>query len=140
MSAFGTEFMPEMAISWFDGSSWSATDVVSSESLALHPATHVLHYSSTCFEGLKAFRQADGSVKIFRMNKNIKRFVQSSRLLALPEVDEAQTHQMILDIVAKFKDQVPDVPGSMYIRPTHIGTEKSIGKAAGATVTLIPEE
>ena len=125
--------MPEMAITWFDGNAWSTPEMVSSESLPLHPASHVLHYSSTCFEGLKAFRQEDGSIKIFRMDQNIKRFAQSSRLLALPTIDEAVTRQMILDTVAKFKDQVPETPGSMYIRPTHMGTEQSIGEAAGAS-------
>jgi branched-chain amino acid aminotransferase len=51
-------------------------------------------------------------------------------LLALPAVDEALLAQMIKDIVAKFSDLVPDTPGSMYIRPTHIGTDAAIGKAA----------
>lgn len=135
MAAFGTVFMPEMAISWFDGNSWSEADVVSSDSLQLHPGAHVLHYSSTCFEGLKAFRHEDGSVKIFRMDRNIKRFAQSSKLLALPELDEAATEKMILDIVARYKNDVPEPPGSMYIRPTHIGTEPAIGKAASPSVT-----
>lgn len=133
-TAFGTEFMPEMAITWNKNNEWSAPEIVSSESIPMHPASHVLHYSSTCFEGLKAFRQKDGSVKIFRMDQNIKRFAQSSRLISLPAINEATTSQMILDVVAKFKDQVPDAPGSMYIRPTHLGTELSIGKAAAPSV------
>ena len=135
MAAFGTVFMPEMAITWFDGTSWSEAEVVSSDSLQLHPGAHVLHYSSTCFEGLKAFRHEDGSVKIFRMDKNIDRFAQSSELLALPELDKATTEKMILDIVTQFKNDVPEPPGSMYIRPTHIGTEPAIGKAASPSVT-----
>jgi len=135
MSAFGSVFMPEMAISWFDGSQWSDTDVVSSDSLQLHPGAHVLHYSSTCFEGLKAFRHEDGSVKIFRMDKNISRLAQSSELLALPAFDEAVMADMIRDIVARFADEVPSPPGSMYIRPTHIGTEPAIGKAAVPSLT-----
>ncbi|MFL2519058.1 MAG: hypothetical protein ACJ0Q8_09345 [Candidatus Azotimanducaceae bacterium] len=84
MTAFGTVFTDEMIISWNDGNSWSAPEFVPSDSLNLHPAAHVLHYSSTCFEGLKAFRHPDGSVKIFRLDQNIKRFVQSSDLLYLP--------------------------------------------------------
>jgi len=132
--AFGTEFMPEMAINWFKNNEWSAPEVVSSESLPMHPASHVLHYSSTCFEGLKAFRQKDGSVKVFRMDQNLKRFAQSSHLISLPEIDVDVTAKMILDIVAKFKADVPDAPGSMYIRPTHLGTELSIGKAAAPSV------
>ncbi|HEY5718074.1 MAG TPA: branched-chain amino acid aminotransferase [Motiliproteus sp.] len=133
MSAFGTVFMPEMAIAWFDGTSWGAPEVVSSNSLQLHPGAHVLHYSSTCFEGLKAFRHEDGSIKVFRIDRNMARFAQSSRLLSLPAIDVAVSTQMILDIVARFADEVPAPPGSMYIRPTHIGTEAAIGKAAAPT-------
>lgn len=135
MAAFGTVFMPEMAISWFDGSRWSDAEVVSSDSLQLHPGAHVLHYSSTCFEGLKAFRHADGSINIFRMDRNIERFAQSSELLALPTIDKAASEQMIIDIVGRFKDEVPEPPGSMYIRPTHFGTEPAIGKAAAPSMT-----
>ena len=135
MTAFGSVFMPEMAISWFDGSNWSETEVVSSDSIQLHPGAHVLHYSSTCFEGLKAFRHKDGSIKIFRMDKNVDRFAQSSALLGLPEINKDVTAKMIRDIVARFADEVPEAPGSMYIRPTHFGTEPAIGKAAVPSLT-----
>jgi len=135
MSAFGSVFMPEMAISWFDGAQWSNAEVVSSDSLQLHPGAHVLHYSSSCFEGLKAFRHEDGSVKIFRMDRNIARLQQSSEILALPEFTADKLERMIVDIVARFADQVPEPPGSMYIRPTHIGTEPAIGKAAVPSLT-----
>lgn len=129
-AAFGTVFMPEMAITWFDGSNWSVPEMVSSDSISLHPGAHVLHYSSTCFEGLKAFRHEDGSVNIFRMDRNIARLSQSSNLLGLPNLDDAMVAQMIQDTVARFADEVPAPPGSLYIRPTHFGTEPAIGKAA----------
>jgi branched-chain amino acid aminotransferase len=135
MTAFGTVFMPEMAISWFDGDNWSEPEHVSSDSLQLHPGAHVLHYASTCFEGLKAFRHKDGSIKLFRMDQNIERFAQSSQLLALPEIDKSAVTSMINSIVAKFADEVPEAPGSMYIRPTHIGTEPAIGKAAAPSMS-----
>ncbi|MDH2432252.1 branched-chain amino acid aminotransferase [Pokkaliibacter sp. MBI-7] len=135
MAAFGSVFMPEMAISWFDGEQWSGTDVVPSNSLQLHPGAHVLHYSSTCFEGLKAFRHEDGSIKIFRMDRNIARLAQSSQLLSLPEVDKDLLADMIKTIVARFAADVPARPGSMYIRPTHIGTEAAVGKAAAPSLT-----
>ncbi|MFK7161360.1 branched-chain amino acid aminotransferase [Marinospirillum sp. MEB164] len=129
-TAFGTVFMPEMARVDFNGQEWGRAAMVPSDQLVLHPGAHVLHYSSTCFEGLKAFRHQDGSVHVFRMDRNIARLAQSSRLLALPEIDEAQVAQMIRDTVARFADEVPAPPGSLYIRPTHIGTEPAIGKAA----------
>lgn len=131
---FGTRFMPRMSIAHYN-EGWSAEQVVTSDSLPMHPAAHVLHYASTCFEGLKAFRQSDGSVAIFRMDRNIARFAQSTRLLYLPDLDTAQTARMIVDVIRLYQDEVPDPPASMYIRPTHIGTEPAIGKAAARSAT-----
>lgn len=131
---FGTQFLPQMALCHYDGG-WSTETMVSSDSITLHPGAHVLHYASTCFEGLKAFRQADGRVAIFRMDKNIARFAQSSRLLCMPEIDERQTARMITSSVAHYRDSVPAAPASLYIRPTHIGTEAAIGKAAARSDT-----
>lgn len=135
MAAFGTLFMPEMVLSTFDGTRWSEPEQVAADNISLHPGAHVLHYASTCFEGLKAFRHDDGSVNIFRMEANSARLRQSSRLLSLPEISAEQLEHMILSIVKCYADEVPEPPGSMYIRPTHIGTEPSIGKAAGASLT-----
>lgn len=130
MAAFGSVFMPKMALATFENNQWSESQIVASDSISLHPGAHVLHYSSTCFEGLKAFRHEDGSVHVFRMDQNVERFAQSSRLLSLPEVNKEQLTQMISDIVAEYAADVPTPPGSMYIRPTHIGTEAAVGKAA----------
>ncbi|MBN7819421.1 branched-chain amino acid aminotransferase [Bowmanella yangjiangensis] len=134
MSAFGTVFTPEMIISRFENNSWSTPQTVKSDSINLHPGAHVLHYSSTCFEGLKAFRHADGGIYVFRMDKNVARMAQSSELLSLPKIDQAMLSNMITDIVRRYAADVPNPPGSMYIRPTHIGTEPSIGKAAAPSM------
>tara|TARA_Y100001963_G_scaffold159201_1_gene261840 strand:+ start:3596 stop:4594 length:999 start_codon:yes stop_codon:yes gene_type:complete len=135
MAAFGSVFMPEMALTTFDGEGWSAAEIVDANAISLHPGAHVLHYASTCFEGLKAFRHDDGSINIFRMDANIARMIQSSRLLSLPEPSAQQLEEMIIEIVKRFATDVPEPPGSMYIRPTHIGTEPAIGKAANPSLT-----
>jgi branched-chain amino acid aminotransferase len=133
---FGTVFMPEMVLARYDNG-WSAPEFVSSDALTVHPGAHVLHYASACFEGLKAFRQQDNSIALFRAESNVARFAQSSDLLALPAIDEAVTLGMIKDIVKRFADDVPEAPASMYIRPTHIGTEAAIGKAAAPSDTSL---
>ncbi len=130
MAAFGTVFMPKMALATFENNSWTDSKIVASDKLELHPGAHVLHYSSTCFEGLKAFKHEDGSVNIFRMDANIQRMAQSTELLFLPDFNKDQLGQMIKDTVGLYTQDVPKPPGSMYIRPTHIGTEPAIGKAA----------
>jgi branched-chain amino acid aminotransferase len=137
MAAFGTVFMPQMIQARFADNSWSESALVPSDKIELHAGAHVLHYSSTCFEGLKAFRHEDGSVYIFRMDANIARMKQSSKLLNLPDFDESMLEQMIKDIVKEYADETPTPPGSMYIRPTHIGTEASIGKAAAPSMSSL---
>jgi branched-chain amino acid aminotransferase len=137
MAAFGTVFMPQMIQARFADNSWSQSALVPSDKIELHAGAHVLHYSSTCFEGLKAFRHEDGSVYIFRMDANIARMKQSSKLLNLPDFDESMLEQMIKDIVKEYADETPAPPGSMYIRPTHIGTEAAIGKAAAPSMSSL---
>ena len=132
---FGTQFMPEMTIAHSVDDVWGKVTRVASDSISVHPGAHVLHYASTCFEGLKAFRHEDGSVQIFRLDQNLARFAQSSALLYLPVIDQEMTSAMITDIVAYYKDDVPAPPASMYIRPTHFGTEPAIGKAAAPSAT-----
>ncbi|URQ91799.1 branched-chain amino acid aminotransferase [Pseudoalteromonas sp. SCSIO 43101] len=137
MAAFGTVFMPQMIQARFADNLWSESALVPSDKIELHAGAHVLHYSSTCFEGLKAFRHEDGSVYIFRMDANIARMKQSSKLLNLPDFEESMLEQMIKDIVKEYADETPTPPGSMYIRPTHIGTEAAIGKAAAPSMSSL---
>ena len=134
MSSFGSVFLPEMILARYNGSEWSAPEWGPSDRLTLHPGAHVLHYSSTCFEGLKAFRQPDGRVAIFRMDQNIARLAQSSHLLYLPEFEPELLGDMIKTAVARYADEIPLPPESLYIRPTHMGTDPCIGKAAAPSL------
>ena len=94
------------------------------------PAAHVLHYASTCFEGFKAFRHADGSVHMFRMDRHIQRMRQSARQLVLPEPDAAQLADMVRGVISRCRDAVPEAPGALYLRPILFGTTANIGAAA----------
>jgi branched-chain amino acid aminotransferase len=98
--------------------------------LDIHPAAHVLHYASTCFEGFKAYRWADGSVNVFRMDRHIERLRQSARALVLPEPDAAQLSQMIRATIDQNRKEVPEAPGALYMRPLLFGTTPNIGAAA----------
>ena len=98
--------------------------------LTISPAAHVLHYGSAIFEGLKAYRQTDGSVAIFRLDRHAARMATSAALLRLPEIDPTTLRQMIIDAVEANAGEVPDPPGSLYIRPTLVGTTADIGAAS----------
>lgn len=100
---------------------------------SLHPATHVLHYGSACFEGLKAHRQADGSLAIFRLDDHVGRFINSITLLRLPVPPADLVRQMMVDAATANADHAPPQPGSLYLRPTIIGTDPNIGAAAASS-------
>jgi branched-chain amino acid aminotransferase len=119
-----------MAIATYRNGAWSNHDLRPLEPVPLHPAAHVLHYSSTCFEGFKAYRWADGSINVFRMDRHIERLRQSARSLVLPEPDAAQLASMIRATIERNKEDVPEAPGALYLRPILFGTTANIGAAS----------
>ena len=128
--AFGTVLADQMSLATFKDGRWSADQVQPVAPIAMHPAAHVLHYASTCFEGFKAYRWRDGSVRVFRMDKHIARIRQSAQLLSLPQPDEAQLARMILQAIDANRAQVPEPPGALYLRPVLFGTMPNIGAAS----------
>ena len=127
-SAFGTQFGDSMsAARWVDGV-WREPEMVPVAPFEMHPAAHVLHYGSACFEGLKAF-EGDEGTRIFRLDRHVQRMRASAERLWLPVPDtDALTH-MVVDTVRANAHLVPDPPGSLYIRPTLVGTAANIGAA-----------
>jgi branched-chain amino acid aminotransferase len=128
--SFGSVLTSHMAVATFQDGKWGASEVKPVAPLTLSPAAHVLHYASTCFEGFKAFRQPDGRVKIFRMDMHIRRMQQSARQLTLPEPETEQLASMVRAVINRCKDEVPEAPGALYLRPLLIGTMANIGAAA----------
>jgi branched-chain amino acid aminotransferase len=122
-----------MATARFQDGRWSATAITPVAPIEISPAAHALHYASTCFEGFKAFRHPDGSIRIFRMDRHIERMRQSARLLVLPEPDPVQLAEMVRAVVKRCVDAVPEAPGALYLRPILFGTTANIGAAATPT-------
>jgi branched-chain amino acid aminotransferase len=131
--AFGTLLTSHMAVATYHGGKWSQNEVKPVGPIEISPAAHMLHYASTCFEGFKAFRRADGSVHIFRMDRHLQRFQQSARLLVLPEPDAAQVADMVRAVINRCRDAVPEAPGALYLRPIIFGTTANIGAATTPT-------
>jgi branched-chain amino acid aminotransferase len=119
-----------MVVAKYRDGKWSQMEARPVGTLDIHPAAHVLHYASTCFEGFKAYRWADGSINVFRMDRHIERMRQSARALVLPEPDAAQLAQMIRVAVDQNRKDVPEAPGALYMRPLLFGTTPNIGAAA----------
>jgi branched-chain amino acid aminotransferase len=130
---FGTLLASHMAVTNYRDGKWSESEIKPVGSIEISPAAHMLHYASTCFEGFKAFRHADGSVHIFRMDRHMQRLLQSTRLLALPEPDVAQVSEMVRAVINRCRDAVPEAPGALYLRPIIFGTTANIGAATTPT-------
>lgn len=134
---FGSVFGPAMAVSRFDGATWSTPEVVALDSFALHPGTHALHYGSACFEGLKAHRHPNGNVVAFRADRHVARLRQSAARLHLPAPPTELVDELIAGTVDANEDVAPSPPGSLYLRPTLLGTDVTIGAAASPSATAV---
>ncbi len=130
---FGTVLAPTMAVARFQNGQWQPFEMRPTGTIELHPAAHVLHYSSTCFEGFKAYRWADGSINLFRMDRHVERMRQSARALFLPEPDAKQLAEMVLTTIKVNHESVPEAPGALYLRPVLFGTSPNIGAAGTPT-------
>jgi branched-chain amino acid aminotransferase len=127
---FGSILTDVMATATFRDGQWGAHTLRAVGPIEIHPAAHALHYGSECFEGFKAYKWADGSVHVFRMDRHIERLRQSARSLVLPEPDAALVAEMVLAVVDRCRAAVPEAPGALYLRPLLFGTMPNIGAAA----------
>src|SRR6478609_8272460 len=126
---FGRHFTDHMVIiKWTEGRGWHDGQLVPYGPLSLDPATNVLHYAQTIFEGLKAYRRPDGSVATFRPEENAKRFQRSARRLSMPELPVETFIEAVDALVAQDKAWVPcKDEQSLYLRPFMFATEVGLG-------------
>ena len=126
---FGRVFTDHMVtIRYSDAKGWYDAKVGPRAPLTLDPATAVLHYAQEIFEGLKAYRLADGSMALFRPEQNARRFQRSAKRLAMPELPEEMFLQACRQLVQVDKDWFPPIDGgSIYLRPFMIASEVFLG-------------
>ena len=126
---FGKVFTDHMVtIRYSDDKGWHDAKVGPRAPLTLDPATAVLHYAQEIFEGLKAYRLADGGMALFRPEQNARRFQRSAKRLAMPELPEEMFLQACKQLVEVDKDWFPPVDGgSIYLRPFMIASEVFLG-------------
>ncbi len=104
--------------------------------IALHPATAVLHYAQAVFEGLKAYRQPDSSVALFRPMAHAARFNRSLARMAMPELPEEMFLRAAEMIVRADIDRVPPQGGSLYLRPLAFAADAVLGASRPSTSYL----
>ena len=130
--AFGKMFAPNMFVCEYRDGQWQNPRLEPLANFSLHPAAIVFHYAQAIFEGMKAFRQADGSIALFRPEKNAQRFRDSATRMCMPLVPEDLFVSAVSELVRVQDGYVPREPGSLYLRPVLIGTEACIGVRASS--------
>lgn len=126
---FGTSFTDHMVgICWSEKGGWHRPRVQPYGPIPLDPAAAVLHYGQEIFEGIKAYRHADGSIHTFRPDRNAARLRNSARRLALPELPTEYFLQSLRELIAVDADWVPSgTDQSLYLRPFMFAKEAFLG-------------
>lgn len=126
---FGKYFTDHMFImDYTREKGWHDARIVPFANLELHPACTVFHYGAEIFEGLKAYRTAEGKIQLFRPEENIKRMNNSAERMRLPLLDPDDALEAITKLVELEADWVPAAPGtSLYIRPFLFGADPFLG-------------
>jgi branched-chain amino acid aminotransferase len=126
---FGRVFTDHMVtIRYSEAKGWHDARIGPREPLALDTATSVLHYAQEIFEGLKAYRLADGGTALFRPERNAARFRDSARRMAMAELPEELFLDSIRQLVRTEKEWIPTLDGgALYLRPFMFASEVFLG-------------
>jgi len=126
-----------LLIPWNDQTGWKAPQIVPYGPLELEPSSTIFHYAPTCFEGMKAYIDPQGSIRLFRPDKNMERMNTSVERLALPTFNGEAVIELMKQLLILDKKWIPKAEGhSLYIRPTVIGTQAGLGVAANTDALL----
>jgi branched-chain amino acid aminotransferase len=137
---FGRVFTDHMFEIDFDSNKggWHDPKIKKRSNLEMSPAAMVFHYGQAIFEGLKAYKQEDGRIALFRPDKNVERLNRSARRICIPEVDPDLALRAILELVSVDRDWIPKRPGySLYIRPFIFASEPGFGVHAAHSYKFI---
>ena len=136
---FGKVFTDHMFImDYEEGRGWYDARIVPFGLISLHPASTVLHYGAEIFEGLKAYRRADGGIQLFRPMENIRRMNNSAERMSLPLLDEQDALEILETFVRLEERFVPHSFGtSLYLRPFMFGNDESLGVHAVKRATFM---
>ena len=136
---FGKVFTDHMFVMDYEaGKGWFDARIIPFQNISLHPASTVLHYGAEIFEGLKAYRRADGGVQLFRPMENIRRMNNSAERMSLPLMDENDALEILTTFVKLEEKWVPKSFGtSLYLRPFLFGNDETLGVHAVKRATFM---
>jgi branched-chain amino acid aminotransferase len=134
---FGKYFTDHMFVAEYSDGKWNNARIVPFDYIPIHPASTVLHYGAEIFEGMKAYKTADG-YQMFRPYENAKRMNNSAERLCLPEIPEDFFVEAITSLINVDKEWIPNLPGtSLYIRPFLFGNDEALGVHSVRNATFV---
>lgn len=136
---FGKIFTDHMFVmNYTEGKGWHDARIVPYGAITLEPSAMVFHYGQEMFEGLKAYRGADGKTRLFRPDMNAKRANASNQRLCIPEIPVEDFVEAVKAVVKVDEEWIPEADGtSLYIRPFVIATDAFLGVAPSKTYMFI---
>lgn len=134
---FGHNFSDHMLKVEWTKSGWDKPVICPLSNLSLHPAAKVFHYGIELFEGMKAYRGEDNKIRMFRPFENMKRMKLTAERSYLPDFDANELVKCMKKLLQIDSEWVPySNKCSLYIRPTFIGTEPTLGVTQSASALL----
>ncbi len=138
VTSFGKLFTDYMYLREYRDGAWQSGVICPFDAVDLLPCASVLHYGQAAFEGLKAYKDGGGTVRLFRPRDNFKRLVTSCDRLCIPPIDVEEAHEALVRLVLLEKDWIPTEQGtSLYIRPFVFADEESLGVHAAKSYKFI---
>lgn len=136
--SFGSVFSDHMLVCDYENGQWSVPKIMPYQAISLDPSSKIFHYGQSVFEGLKAYKDAQGDVFLFRPQDNCKRLNISSKRLAIPELPEAYFMDGLKKLLEVDKDWIPSKEGSsLYIRPFIFATGKGFHASPATSYKFI---
>jgi branched-chain amino acid aminotransferase len=135
---FGRIFTDHMfEMDYDENKGWHNARIKKFENLSFHPATLVFHYGQTIFEGLKAYKNNKGDIRLFRPEKNFERLNNSAKRMCMPQVDVDFCLEALAELIRIDKEWIPTTKGnSLYIRPLMMGVDPFLGVKPSKTYKL----
>jgi branched-chain amino acid aminotransferase len=125
---FGVYMSDHVYVADYEGCAWNEGEIIPYGPMPIEPAMCTLHYGQTIFEGLKAYKTKDGSINLFRPEKNWERFNNSARRLCIPEFPKDRFLDALKELIRVEYDWIPNVKGhTLYLRPVCFGSGNFLG-------------
>ncbi|MEL6653642.1 MAG: branched-chain amino acid aminotransferase, partial [Bacteroidota bacterium] len=135
---FGRVFSDHMLVARYENGQWQQAEITPYDAIPLHPSLSALNYGQSIFEGMKAHRNPEGEILLFRPDENFNRINYSAARMCMPQIPEEIFMDGLKQLINMDRKWVPtQEQGSLYIRPLYFATDEYIGVKASENYMLV---